>query len=111
VAYILTKGGATAVVQRPPKGLLGGMLGLPTSDWRSEPWSEAEALSAAPLDADWRSAGEVEHVFTHFSLTLRLMRAETGQEAPGLTWTPRAGLEALPSVFMKAARAALANLL
>ncbi len=39
VAYVLTRGDAVALVRRPPKGLLGGMLGLPTSDWRSTPYS------------------------------------------------------------------------
>ncbi|MFN3584097.1 A/G-specific adenine glycosylase [Phenylobacterium sp.] len=109
VAYILTRGEAVALVRRPPKGLLGGMLALPTSDWRPEPWSDAEALAAAPAQAPWRSVGEVEHVFTHFSLTLRLLRAEG--DAEGVIWSPRRDLDALPSVFLKAARAGLANLL
>lgn len=109
VAYILTRGSEVALVRRPPKGLLGGMLALPTSDWRAIGWTDAEAAAAAPAFADWRAVGEVEHVFTHFSLTLRLMRAEG--DADGVIWTPRAGLEALPSVFLKAARAGLGNLL
>jgi A/G-specific adenine glycosylase len=109
VAYVLTRGDRVALVQRPPKGLLGGMLGLPTSDWRAQPWSDAEALAAAPCAVAWRDMGEVEHVFTHFSLTLRLLRAEG--DAEGMVWTPRSGLEALPSVFLKAARAGLGKLL
>ncbi|WP_374572983.1 A/G-specific adenine glycosylase [Phenylobacterium sp.] len=109
VAYVLTRGGEVALVRRPAKGLLGGMLGLPTSDWRSQPFSAAEARAAAPVSADWRAAGEIEHVFTHFSLTLVLMRAEG--EADDVIWTPRSGLQALPSVFLKAARAGLGNLL
>ncbi|MDP3746418.1 MAG: A/G-specific adenine glycosylase [Phenylobacterium sp.] len=109
VAYILTRGNEVALVRRPPKGLLGGMLALPTSDWRGVGWSDEEALHAAPVGADWRAMGEVEHGFTHFTLTLRLMRAEG--DAEGLIWTPRSGLDALPSVFLKAARAGLGNLL
>jgi A/G-specific adenine glycosylase len=109
VAYILTRRDEVALVRRPPKGLLGGMLGLPTSDWRAAPWSDEEAQADAPVQADWRSAGEVEHVFTHFSLTLRLLRAEGAAE--GVIWTARRDLEALPSVFLKAARAGLSNLL
>jgi A/G-specific adenine glycosylase len=109
VAYILTRGTEVALVRRPPKGLLGGMLALPTSDWRAAGWDDAEALAVAPAAADWRAVGEVEHVFTHFSLTLRLLRAEG--DAEGLIWTPCAGLDALPSVFLKAARAGLGNLL
>jgi len=109
VAYILTRGNEVALVRRPPKGLLGGMLGLPTSDWRATGWTDEEAIAAAPVGADWRPIGEVEHVFTHFSLSLRLMRAEGDGE--GFVWTPRSGLEALPSVFLKAARAGLGALL
>lgn len=108
VAYVLTKGRAVALVRRPPKGLLGGMLALPTSDWRSSPWSEAEARAAAPADAPWRGAGEVEHVFTHFSLTLLLLRAEG--DAEGVIWSQRRDLDALPSVFLKAAKAGLSLL-
>jgi A/G-specific adenine glycosylase len=109
VAYILTRGSEVALVRRPPKGLLGGMLALPTTDWRGMGWTDAEARAAAPAAADWRPVGEVEHGFTHFTLTLRLLRAEG--EAEGLIWTPRSGLDALPSVFLKAARAGLTNLL
>jgi len=44
VAYLLTRDGEVALVRRPPKGLLGGMLGLPTSDWRDAPWTDEEAV-------------------------------------------------------------------
>jgi A/G-specific adenine glycosylase len=108
-AYVLTREEAVALVRRPPKGLLGGMLALPTSDWRAARWSDAEALAAAPVAADWRPAGEVEHGFTHFTLTLQLYRAQG--EMPEAVWTPRAGLGALPSVFLKAAREGLGRLL
>jgi A/G-specific adenine glycosylase len=106
---VLTRGEEVALVRRPPKGLLGGMLALPTSDWRAARWSEAEALAVAPARADWHGVGEVEHGFTHFTLTLQLWRAEG--EATDVVWTPRRGLNVLPSVFLKAARAGLANLL
>jgi A/G-specific adenine glycosylase len=105
VAYVLTRGSDVALVRRPDKGLLGGMLGLPTSEWQAAPLAEAEALAAAPAPGPWRDTGEIEHVFTHFSLTLRVMRAEG--DADGMEWTPVAGLGALPSVFLKAARQAL----
>jgi A/G-specific adenine glycosylase len=104
-AYLLISGDRVALVRRPAKGLLGGMLALPTSDWRAESWSDAEAIAAAPAAADWRPAGEVRHVFTHFALDLRVFRA-SGDWPPAI-WTPRAGLEAMPSVFLKAARAGL----
>ena len=98
-AYVLVRDdGAVAVLRRPDKGLLGGMLGLPTSDW------SAQALPPVPpLGADWRDAGEIEHVFTHFSLTLRVWLARG--DWPGAQWT--IDPSALPSVFLKAVKRAL----
>ena len=107
VAYLLTRGQQVALVRRPPKGLLGGMLALPTSDWRGDPHTDEEALAAAPVAADWRDAGEIDHVFTHFALTLRVFRAEGTMEAE---WVDRDGLDAMPSVFLKAATAGLGRL-
>lgn len=104
IAYLLTRGQEVALVRRPPEGLLGGMLALPTSDWREAPWTIEEAIAAAPVPADWREVGEVAHVFTHFSLSLRLLRAEGDA---GADFHPRSALEALPSVFLKAARKGL----
>ena len=107
VAYVLTSGDMLALVRRPPKGLLGGMLALPTSDWRSAPFSDGEARAAAPAVAPWRQVGEVEHGFTHFTLTLQVYRAEG--DADEVIWSPRRDLDALPSVFLKAARAGLSS--
>lgn len=100
-AYVLTQGRDVALVRRPDKGLLGGMLALPTNEWGSKP------ADTPPVAADWRPVGEIEHVFTHFALTLRVMRAE-GRGFEGAIWTPasQAG-EGLPSVFLKALRRGL----
>ncbi len=56
--------------RRPPTGLLGGMTELPGTAWRDLPWTEAEAHAAAPARAEWRAAGQVRHIFTHFELRL-----------------------------------------
>ncbi len=109
IAYVLTQGDQIALVRRPPSGLLGGMLALPTSDWRDAPFTDAEARRLAPAPAHWRHVGEVEHGFTHFTLTLRLFRAEGF--AREVIWSPRRDLDGLPSVFLKAAKAGLGNLL
>lgn len=107
VAYVLTRGDKVALVRRPPKGLLGGMLALPTSQWRTARWSGAEASEAAPVSADWRLTGEVEHVFTHFSLSLQILRAEG--EIADVIWSSQGDLGGLPSVFLKAARVGLSS--
>jgi A/G-specific adenine glycosylase len=71
------------------------MAGLPTSDWSVSP-----AAAAPPVPADWREAGAIEHVFTHFSLTLTVRVAEGGGD---FLWTdPDEALASLPTVFRKA---------
>ena len=103
IAYVVRRGGDIALVLRPPKGLLGGMLGLPTSAWTS-----AEPASAPPLNADWREAGSIEHVFTHFSLTLRVLVAEASRDVEQAVWKSEAEARAaLPTVFKKALDRAL----
>jgi A/G-specific adenine glycosylase len=103
VAWLIEENGRFALVQREGRGLLGGMLGLPTSEWRAEPFSDVEAIAGAPVEAEWEDLGTVEHVFTHFALSLRVLAAEA--RAPGWTvLTEPAGLQALPSLFLKAAR-------
>ena len=111
-AFVLTHRGRVALERRPPKGLLGGMLGLPTTDWRASPLAPAEVRAAAPVAADWRPLGAVEHVFTHFALTLEVWRAEAANADPKLEWLPfdEAG-PALPSVFLKALKAGLETLI
>ncbi|WP_420585941.1 A/G-specific adenine glycosylase [Ruegeria sp.] len=70
-AYIAQReDGALLLERRPNKGLLGGMLGWPGSDW-----SEAPA-ETPPFAADWQVlTGEVRHTFTHFHLILRIWKA------------------------------------
>ncbi len=95
--------GRVALVRRPNRGLLGGMLALPTSDWSTTP-----DAAAPPVDADWRDAGGVEHVFTHFSLSLAV---RAGESAGGgdFIWTPvDEALASLPTVFRKALERGLA---
>jgi A/G-specific adenine glycosylase len=105
VAYVLTQGDRVGLVRRPDKGLLGGMLALPSSEWGSAP-----ADGGAPARAAWRPAGPIEHVVTHFSLTLQVLRADG--PAPDLIWTPvDEAARALPSVFLKALRQGLNGLL
>ena len=98
VAYWLQHDRHVLLVRRPAKGLLGGMLALPTCDWSGEP------SSGAPAEADWAEAGAVDHVFTHFALKLRLLCAEAEKRVDGIWWPVEEIDEAgLPTVFAKAA--------
>lgn len=76
IAYVLRNSdGAWLLETRPDKGLLGGMLGWPGSDWAEDP------IPAPPVSADWQPAGmEVRHTFTHFHLVLNVMVAEADLE-------------------------------
>ncbi|WP_375259955.1 NUDIX domain-containing protein, partial [Citreimonas sp.] len=57
--------GAWLLERRPDKGLLGGMLGWPGSDWSDAP------TPAPPIRAEWRTLSEeARHTFTHFHLRL-----------------------------------------
>ncbi len=111
VVYAAMREGRVALTRRPPKGLLGGMLGLPTSAWRSGPFTGEEAMAEAPTDAAWRSVGEVEHVFTHFALTLEVRVAQADDAGADAIWTTvDAASASLPTVFRKALEAALGRL-
>lgn len=78
VAFVLQQpDGAVWVQRRPAKGLLAGMVGLPTTPWREgEAWGRDEAAAFAPATALWVEAGQVRHVFTHFALELSVWRAD-----------------------------------
>lgn len=111
VAYVATRAGEVALVRRPARGLLGGMSALPTSAWRAAPFTPAEACALAPAEAAWISVGEVEHVFTHFALSLTVLRAEVVGPLEAEAWRPAAeAAEGLPTVFRKALEAGLGRL-
>jgi A/G-specific adenine glycosylase len=85
-AYVLLDtAGGVFLLRRPNKGLLGGMLVLP---------------EAPPAPADWQYAGSIDHVFTHFSLTLNVHVARVRRLPPGIG--EPAATVALPSVMRKA---------
>jgi A/G-specific adenine glycosylase len=100
-AYWLEHGEHVLLVRRPAKGLLGGMLALPTGPWAEE----AGSAEGAPAAAAWQEVGSVDHVFTHFGLRLRVMRAEAvGRSLNGIWWpVDRIEEAGLPTVFAKAA--------
>ncbi|HEV2364296.1 MAG TPA: A/G-specific adenine glycosylase [Caulobacteraceae bacterium] len=107
-AFVALAAGEVALTRRPPSGLLGGMLGLPTTEWAAHACNAADMLEAAPWPAAWRRAGIVTHVFTHFALELAVWRADIEPPRPAAIWRkPEGALSALPSVFAKALRAAL----
>jgi A/G-specific adenine glycosylase len=98
--------------RRPASGLLGGMVELPGTLWREGNWHAAEAMRHAPMAAEWRPAGRVQHGFTHFQLTIDLFAAQVAAiEGDGFVY-PLARLHeiALPSVMRKCVVAVAAQL-
>ncbi len=69
--------GAVLLETRPERGMLGGMLGWPGTDW-----DRSGGPAGAPLEADWRETGvEVRHTFTHFHLRLEVLVAQVAEAA------------------------------
>ena len=105
-AYVLVRNdGAIWLVQRPDKGLLAKMTGVPVSEWAT-----ASGAPDYPVAGNWRRAGEVIHVFTHFRLELTVwVLGDAPEPKTKGWWSPpgQLGGEALPSVFRKVLVAAL----
>ena len=110
VAFWLRRGdGAVLLRRRPEKGLLGGMIELPSTPWRALPWSESEATQAAPAATLWTALpGTVQHGFTHFRLELALMAGTTTEPVPGIWARPSEFKDyALPTLTKKLVNHAL----
>ncbi len=76
-AYVARRAdGAWLLETRPEKGLLGGMLAFPCSDWTEDPQPHP------PIAADWTATGvEARHTFTHFHLHMQILTAEVPEDA------------------------------
>ena len=94
--------GAWLIETRPERGLLGGMIGFPGTDWDG-------AGGPAPLHADWQRLSEVRHTFTHFHLILQVLLAQTNAPPTRGTYTALRPAD-LPTVMRKAHDLAAANL-
>lgn len=94
VAHWIEKDGRVWLVRRPDKGMLGGMRALPGGDWTDVRACESGVVS-------------VDHGFTHFDLTLTLLRCEARPEAADAAaeglWWPISDLDAagLPTLYRK----------
>ncbi len=105
--FVTRPDGAVLLRKRIAKGLLGGMMEVPTTPWDNNPLSDDEKLVHAPLITKWQKrVGTVEHTFTHFHLVLTVYVGEASAKAAAKAdgiWTPYGDLEgeALPSVMRK----------
>lgn len=83
IAYVAQReDGAWLLETRPDKGLLGGMLGWPGSDWNEDPQPNP------PFDADWKELDtEARHTFTHFHLILCIRHVKAAHDTVPATGT------------------------
>ena len=105
--------GAVLLERRPDKGLLGGMMGFPTTPWvvvgQEAEINAAQAARMMGAGLDWHIVdGLVRHTFTHFHLELKILKTHLTTVPQEGIWCPRADLDfqALPTVMKKIARLA-----
>lgn len=107
-ALWIAREGAVRLVTRPAKGMLGGMRALP-----DDGWSAKGDGAGGPAEA--QLLGVVPHVFTHFTLRLRVMDCSgldwPDSQMPQGEWWPLERIDeaGLPTLFARAARLALAG--
>jgi len=111
IAFFLTnKNGEILLRQRPDKGLLGGMMEIPSTLWRADSMPAiASVLKEAPVKTQWvLLPGRIKHVFSHFELELAVATGSAKGAVRGKWVSPsKLEKEALPSVMRKVVRHAL----
>ena len=116
VAYWLKRGDGTVLLRRRvEKGLLGGMMEFPCTNFSEDEkigFDLGAARATAPLTtAKWRKLeGRVTHIFTHFRLEIIVLAAEVRLADGNLgQWVKPDSFDeiALPTLFRKIASHAL----
>ena len=109
--WLMRADGSVLLRRRPETGLLGGMIELPSTPWRDEPWELAEATLHAPETCPWQALPErVRHGFTHFEIEFLVAIAQSerddGDADDGAIWCPPARFSehALPTLTRKIVR-------
>lgn len=109
--WIVRSDGAVLLRRRPDSGLLGAMMEVPSTPWRDEPWTLADAVDHSPLPSTWSElTGVVRHTFTHFHLDLAVALGRAGRRADARgIWVPldRLAEHALPTLMRKVVAHAL----
>lgn len=107
-AFLMVTEGGFIAERRADKGLLGGMLGLPHTEWTAQ---KPDGNSVKQMfDVKFNKVGSYEHVFTHFTLAQDVWSARVDSLQVQLllrdhnNWqvVPRPEEKALPTVFRKA---------
>ncbi len=111
IFWLTRKDGAILLRKRPEKGLLGGLMEFPSSDWTEQPLNRQNAQRQAPAPALWKEQeGIVRHTFTHFHLELTVLKGKLSANPPvNGVWVLPENLKdhALPTVMKKVSKQAL----
>jgi A/G-specific adenine glycosylase len=106
IAFVLFDAdGAVWLRKRADTGLLGGMLEVPSSDWKAGEIDATAARRASPAALAWRETpGVVRHGFTHFELEFAVWIAQARRgDVRGGQWVGKDdfGSVALPTLMRK----------
>lgn len=106
--------GSILLRRREEKGLLGGMMEIPSTEWLETPIERVDAHLSAPVSALWKEmAGQVRHTFTHFHLELTVLSAQYSEGLPveGV-WVKPSDFKdyALPTLMKKLSNHAIGKL-
>ena len=110
VLLIMNQKQQVVMMQRPPSGLLGGMLGFPSSGWDKS--AIDQTLNAALADSPCHDLpDQLRHTFTHFTAEVQISLVQVAED-----WSVPAGYfwaeicpDDWPSLFKKAWRLAAAS--
>ena len=115
VYWVQTEDGEVLLRRRPEKGLLGGMMEFPSTEWVEG--KEQTEMTLAGLSIGNRATrveGIISHTFTHFKLELSLSVVRLPQriELGGLIWClpKHFGEQAFSSLMKKVAQHAMRHL-
>lgn len=117
VYWIQDKAGNVLFQKRPDHRMLGGMVGLPTSDWDlNEVKIAVKSPKFQEIMPQMTQIGNIYHVFTHFRLELTVWRGTIPDSKNMLKLSPdylifnpevvELNKIGLPTLFLKAARLA-----
>ena len=113
VFWLSTPDGRLVLEKRADTRMLGGMPGLPTTDWDAA----GQAFSPAPaVSRRLKAGGSIHHTFTHFDLSLDIMEGQIDPAdlPPQGDWMLIAQSDiknlGLPTVFRKVVRLKIGSL-
>lgn len=98
--------------KRPPTGLLANLMEIPGTSWEESIFDLDDILKEAPFSqTSWELLeSSVQHTFTHFHLTLRVLKGKGNHKAGDFTCYPSEfGKYAFPTLMKKVIKVVLSS--